>query len=39
MKEFEQWRSEYDKIPIPQELNDRVQEGIRQGRRKRSGRI
>lgn len=39
MKEFEKLKAEYDATPIPGELNDRVQEGIRQGRRRRTGRI
>lgn len=32
MKEFEQVKKDYEAIPIPEELNDRVQAGIRQGR-------
>ncbi len=34
MNEFKQARMDYESIPIPQELEDRVREGIRQGRRK-----
>jgi len=33
MSEFKQARMDYEAIPIPQELDDRVREGIRQGRR------
>lgn len=32
MKEFQQARADYEATPIPQELEDRVREGIRQGR-------
>lgn len=32
MKEFEKAKQDYESIPIPEELNDRVQAGIRQGR-------
>ena len=39
MKEFEKLKAEYDATPIPQELNDRIQAGIRQGRRRRVLRI
>ena len=35
MKEFEKLKAEYDATPIPQELNDRIHAGIRQGRRRR----
>ena len=35
MKEFEKLKAEYDATPIPQELNDRIQQGMRQGRRRR----
>ena len=38
MKEFEQPKAEYENTPIPEELNDRVQAGIRQGRQHRSRR-
>lgn len=31
MKEFNQAKKDYENIPIPEELNDRVQAGIRQG--------
>ena len=31
MKEFEKLKAEYDATPIPQELNDRIQQGMRQG--------
>lgn len=31
MKEFNQAKKDYENIPIPKELNDRVQAGIRQG--------
>ena len=39
MKEFEKLKTEYDSTPIPPELNDRIQAGIRQGRRRRVLRI
>lgn len=39
MKEFENAKMEYEEIPIPEELNDRVQAGIRQGRANRARRI
>ena len=39
MKEFEKLKAEYDATPIPQELNDRIQQGMRQGRRRRVFRI
>lgn len=39
MKDFEKAREEYRNIPIPEELNDRVRDGIRQGRKNRSRRI
>lgn len=39
MKEFEKLKAEYDATPIPQELNDRIQQGMRQGRRRRVLRI
>ena len=39
MKEFEKLKAEYDATPIPPELNDRIQSGIRQGRRRRVLRI
>ena len=32
MKEFDQAKQEYESVPIPEELSDRVQAGIRQGR-------
>ena len=32
MKEFEKAKQDYESSPIPEELNDRVQAGIRQGR-------
>lgn len=32
MKEFDKARENYESTPIPEELNDRVQAGIRQGR-------
>lgn len=35
MNEFEQAKKEYEQIPVPEELADRVQAGIRQGRAKR----
>ena len=31
MNEFKSARDEYESTPIPEELNDRVQAGIRQG--------
>ena len=34
MKEMEQAKQEYEATPIPQELSDRVQQGIDQGRRR-----
>ncbi len=33
MNEFKQARMDYESIPVPQELEDRIREGIRQGRR------
>ena len=39
MKEFEKLKAEYDATSIPPELNDRIQSGIRQGRRRRVLRI
>ena len=39
MKEFENAKMEYEETPIPEELNDRVQAGIRQGRANRARRI
>ena len=39
MKEFENARMEYEETPVPEELNDRVQAGIRQGRANRARRI
>lgn len=39
MKEFENAKMEYEETPIPEELNDRVQAGIRQGRANRTRRI
>lgn len=38
MNEFQEPKSEYEHIPIPEELSDRVQEGLRQGRRARARR-
>lgn len=38
MKEFEKAKQDYESIPIPEELNDRVQAGIRQGREAHGGR-
>ena len=38
MKEFEDPKHQYESTPIPEELNDRVQAGIRQGRQRRSRR-
>ena len=38
MKEFEDPKHQYESTPIPEELNDRVQAGIRQGRQHRSRR-
>ena len=38
MKEFEEPKHQYESTPIPAELNDRVQAGIRQGRQRRSRR-
>ena len=35
MKDFEKAKQDYASIPIPEELGDRVQAGIRQGRAKR----
>ena len=35
MNEFEQAKKEYEQIPVPEELADRVQAGIRQGRARR----
>ena len=35
MNEFDQARQEYESTPIPEELSDRVQAGIRQGREAR----
>lgn len=35
MNEFEQAKKEYEQIPVPEELADRVQASIRQGRAKR----
>lgn len=39
MKNFDELKNEYREIPIPEELNDRVQAGIRQGRQHRSRRV
>ncbi len=39
MKEFEKLKREYQETPIPPELNDRVQAGIRQGKRRRGVRL
>ena len=39
MKEFENARMEYEETPVPEELNDRVQAGIRQGKANRVRRI
>ena len=39
MKDFEQLKNEYENTPIPEELNNRVQAGIRQGRQRRSSRV
>ena len=39
MKDFEKAKAEYQNVPIPEELNDRVQSGIRQGRKNRARRI
>lgn len=39
MKDFEKAKMDYENVSIPEELNDRVQEGIRQGRKNRSRRI
>ena len=38
MKEFEHAKEKYESTPIPTELNDRVQAGIRQGRANRARR-
>lgn len=38
MNEFQEPKSEHEHIPIPEELSDRVQEGLRQGRRARARR-
>nr|WP_325302525.1 DUF3298 domain-containing protein [uncultured Dysosmobacter sp.] len=38
MNEFQEPKSEYEHIPIPEELSERVQEGLRQGRRARARR-
>lgn len=38
MNEFQEPKSEYEHIPIPAELSNRVQEGLRQGRRARARR-
>lgn len=38
MNEFQEPKAEYEHIPIPEELSDRVQEGLRQGRRARARR-
>ncbi len=38
MNEFQEPKSEYEHIPIPAELSERVQEGLRQGRRARTRR-
>ncbi len=35
MKEFERAKKSYESVPIPEELNDRVQAGIRQGKSRR----
>lgn len=39
MNKFDEARKEYENIPIPVELGDRVQEGIRQGRTARRTRL
>ena len=39
MKEFENAKMEYEETPVPEELNDRVRAGIRQGRANRARRI
>ena len=39
MNKFDEARKEYENIPIPAELGDRVQEGIRQGRTARRTRL
>ena len=38
-QEFENAKMEYEETPVPEELNDRVQAGIRQGRANRARRI
>ena len=39
MKEFEKARQAYEKTPVPDQLEERIQAGIRQGRRNRSRRL
>ncbi len=38
MNEFQEPKSDYEHVPIPEELSGRVQEGLRQGRRARARR-
>ena len=38
MKEFKEARENYEAIPIPEELDQRVRAGIRQGRKNRRSR-
>ena len=38
MKEFKEARENYESIPIPEELDQRVRAGIRQGRKNRRSR-
>ena len=39
MKEFKEARENYEAIPIPEELDQRVRAGIRQGRKNRRSRL
>ena len=39
MNEFDDLKREYDATPIPEELNDRVRAGIRQGRQNRARKV
>ena len=36
MKDFNEAKKAYESVSVPEELNDRVQAGIRQGKRNRS---
>ena len=39
MNKLEKWKDEYEKIPVPQELDSRVQAGIREGKRRRRQKV